>query len=559
MRLRPATYSESLEQFATRLYSTLPGHGGRLGKKTPLLEGHLPGSLKARTAFSNLTPDFQRAVNHLSVGCMQREVPFPTVHDTLKKLYNYGKITSREDLLRTFRNLASDLNMVHVLKSAPGYVLKRFGNNAALFEENGKNLLGLQTLMHYLGLRDEEVQASVANHAAWMKHAREARRLLASPVFILRNDVIRQLLQRSFDRTYGEYYSSLPGNQRVKVWLRRRHLRAGTWLQLPFERRYDEQLAEVRAMDAESKTAVFQRLYLSLHRLSQLGLSRNRLGSLFARFRQLAPLEGETPADFLDAGFEHFVVKGKGIRSGSRFKLDDAKMSGLLSSLIVEIHRFEHKAEQKKEPVLQELVDIKDEMVALQRMLAEYDPRIGLTTLQRPVNLPGQGRAYLIKKSDKDPIHYLTGGNDTGVCDATTEPKALTLKDTARNSAYQVHEIFRVDGRGNEKRIGQIRLYLGSDEKGKPVILCNSIDLEAEERQNLLLYRRAVDYVREYASRVGVRRLLLGRHADMHLHPFENTRHFQDMEKISEKICCCILSKRTRVSCLFRTFSAATG
>jgi hypothetical protein len=173
------------------------------------------------------------------------------------------------------------------------------------------------------------------------------------------------------------------------------------------------------------------------------------------------------------------------------------------------------------------LDQLEKRLVAFQRSFSPHDNAV---SLRPPSRMPTGGEIrIIIKKEDKNPVTFLTGGNDSGVCDSTMDKQGLRRPQLALKYNYQEHGIFRQTGDRAPRRFGQIRTYAAKDAGGRPVLIVNSIDLEAEERQNPHMYQLALDYVAEFAVASNFSRVLVGRHPDMALVPFESDPTFREL------------------------------
>lgn len=472
-----------------------------------------------------------------------RNVPFRVVRESIEKLHRLGRIRGIKDLQQVLDIFSANVNLVHVIHKAPESLPELQASLRDLFVQNSPVMdhLGIKTLLHRAGLL-EQFQVDPDIQQTWLRHARQVRRLLASPDDFFDDEVKRQL-RFSYSGDINDYYSRSSATKYLKRWMALNHLNSTEWLTPSFQKTYDAEVQEQRFLDYDAQHFLHRSFYDAIFKLHNTRTLDNQdLRRFFFRtVTESDPSKSDLPPDFIVQAYNWFQAHEQPGPDGERFRLSHEAMNKVLRYAHQKMQKYIIARERRGGSAPDPYKDFHDRIVALQRTVAGYDHAVSLTTARLSESEVLRRVRYSIEPSDKDPIHFYTGGNDTGVCDSTAGPQRGTLKDTAVNPSMQFHEIFRVDSKGRRSRIGQIRMYLGEINKGSgrrsaPAILVNSIDLEAEERDNLLLYRRAVDYVKEFAQRVGVSEVRLGRHGDQHLMVFENSGKFPDLEPVQEQI-----------------------
>ncbi len=472
-----------------------------------------------------------------------REVAFRVIRECIEKLHRLGRLRHPRDFQYVMDAFSSNVNLIHVIHKAPEDLPELQVPLRDLFSQNSEAMdhLGIKTLLHHVGMPGD-LQRDPHRQRTWLLHARQARRILASPDDFFDPEVKFQL-RLSYGHDIKDYFASSTAARYLERWMTLHNLNESEWLRPTFSKTYDAEAHEQRSMDVEAQYSLHKSFYDSLYRLHATRTIDNPklLKHFFRTVAENDPSKSELPADFIVQAHQWYKTHDWTDPGSDRFKLSRDAMNKVLLYAHQKMQRCIVSREHRVGSVPEVYTEFHDHIVALQRMVAGYDHSVSLTTGRTPESEVVRRVQYNIEPSDKDPIHFYTGGNDTGVCDSTAGPQRGTLKDSALNPSVQFHEIFRVDARGRRNRIGQIRMYMGEISKGAghrlvPAILVNSIDLEAEERDNLLLYRRAVDYVKEFAQRVGVTELRLGRHGDQHLMVFEESGKFPDLRPVQENI-----------------------
>ena len=397
-----------------------------------------------------------------------------------------------------------------------------------------RNVITARTLAWRLGFRSPEDQRWAAQHQKWIQNGHEARRLLASEQFIANKDV-QHSLQQSFRSTYRAYNHGLPFNLKTRERLVELGVDPANWVGERFRRRYLVTQGQLRQVDEPAERGIHQSFYGALVQL---------LNSSFSRKNVLGPLKNLTGLEHSHDVFDEINARNKYFHEepheppSRKHRIDPQKMYQYLSQIIPKIQRHAEKLHNQREPEDLELINALDDLVAIHRVLAPNDPTATLSDETSKDELKkAKTVEYEIVKSSKDPIHFFTGGNESGVCDSTTEPQNFKTVFTAKNYAIQHADIFRRIKQGNDvrkKRIGQIRYYVGIKDE-KPILLINSIDLEAAERSNLNIYRMAIEYSKGFRKVHGFTELWLGRHGDMHLRPFEHLEMFSDLKPAEEQ------------------------
>ncbi len=477
------------------------------------------------------------SVDKLAIQCTEsRTVPYRLVRSAVEKLKRAGHINRFADLRRVFTTFSSNLNLIHVLASAPEHEPELQTPLHELLAPNSHDMevLSVKALMGRVSLSDAFYQHP-ESQGTWLTHARQARRILASPDDFLSPEV-KQQLQLSFRNDFQTYVANSPATKKLRGWMTLHGLNASQWLSSDFHSSFSAKPSEQRELDVEAEHLLHQRFYEMFFKLHHThAVDNSKLRRMFFRaVGQYDASKSDLPSDFIVKANEWFRTHDSISPNDAHFLLPRKAMDDVLLYMTREMRRYIERSEEHSY-VSDKFKDFHDQVVALQRTVAGYDHAISLTTGRNVELAPSRTAQYEIHASDKDPIHFYTGGNDSGVCDSTAGPQRATLKDSAINPSMQFHEIFRVDPQGRRTRIGQIRIYMGEVRKPNrrwaPAMLVNSIDLEAEERDNLLLYRRAVDHVKHFAQRVGVDNVFLGRHGDQHLMVFEKSGNFPDLKE----------------------------
>ncbi len=459
---------------------------------------------------------------------IERDIAPSQLRQALERIAPAG---SSEKSAKTVLNvLRSDPNNIYVFASLPSSV------PLTIHSLQGRQLdfLALTALASKIGI-PETRWSEVETHERWRQNANEARRILASPDF-LKNAEVQKLLRYSFDQTHLDYFSKLPENQKVRDELRGLGVAHSIWLSEGTPQTYDKEVGRIPRLRREAVLQLHQHFYSVVKRAvdeTRFDKDREKILKNFARIiapnlKQLArsgkPFETVADAvQFVNDGFNRVSQRENRIALG-RFEVQEGALNEFLLYLIGHLQRqMRTDVRRSTHPVLAEL---EAEAVNLQRNLAPVDPRISLLPSEKPHSL--HPVRYKIFKPQKDPIHFFTGGNDSGVCDSTTDTRADLRPALLKKYGMQEAEIHRVNRDGTTKRIGQIRMYAAKDAENRPVLLVNSIDLEREERNNLFLYKRAIEYAERFRRQSHFYRLLLGQHADQHIMTYSTHPEFLD-------------------------------
>ncbi len=486
----------------------------------------------------------EKSADKLSRQCTgPRAVAYRTVREAIEKLQRVGHLSRPQHFRDVMDAFSANMNLIHVIHHAPEHLEELQWPLRDLLAQNSDAMdrLSVNTLAYRVGVR-EELRHNPRSLRIWLQHAAQVRRLLASPDDLFDEETKFQL-RLSYAGDIREYFDSSNATRQVRRWLALHHLNADQWLRPTSGKTYDAEVRERKSFDEEAEHVLNKHFYDSLYRLHNTRTLDNR--KLLDHFFRSVTLHDSTkanlPRDFIVRAHQWYQDHDRPHPDDAEFHIPRAAMDDVLSYAVEKMRNHILRTERGNDARIGgPYKDFHDSFVALQRTVSGYDHAVSLTTARAQEGDVVRRVQYSIEPSDKDPIHFYTGGNDTGVCDSTAGPQRSTLKETAMNPSMQFHEIFRIDSRGRRKRIGQIRLYLGEIKKGKtrhvPALLVNSIDLEAEERDNLLLYRRAVDYVKEFAQRVGIDNVRLGRHGDQHLMVFEKSGNFPDLSPVTEHV-----------------------
>lgn len=488
-----------------------------LGSRDSDYERIVAGRIK--TLFPEYAEQEKPKIDSLITMAYSREIPAKLIRSTLEKLRPH--VNSAKAFRTLLTTLAADGNLFHLYHQAPPEAVAR---HPAFYRPEDVDQLAVETLAHDVGIPIEKV-AREGGHPVWLQHANEVRRLLACPAF-LRRPATQALLRHSFNRTHLDHYDSRPSNERVLRELQALGVSRATWLLERFPKQYTDRLGEIKHLNEEASVQAHRTFYGQL-----ASILRGRKNQLIDKNEVAKSLRAHTEIPFRDLhAAMDFVIEGEKAAAGAKrleqlgeHALREEEMNRVLLAIIGKMQRKMQGDERIVETGERER-EIETQLVALQRTVAPFDPTVSLSNLaSAPKISPVK---YEIGKSNKDPIHFLTGGNDSGVCDATTEPKAEFRPLLAHKYGYQEAEIFRRSKRGR-KRIGQMRMYAATDQEGKPILLINSIDLEAEQRKNLSVYRHCLEYAHDLGQAAGFSRVLLGRHADNHLLPYKEHPIFE--------------------------------
>ena len=447
-----------------------------------------------------------------------------------------GRVNSSGDVRTLLNFFASDVNNVHMIKAISGMDSEGVSAEERIFGDMNLQrivrdapVIASQVLAWRLGLRKPEHIAWARDQTKWHTYANEAKRLLASGKF-LDNPDAREGLIASFRYLYRERFREYPENLVASEKMRELGIPVTTWLNERLPVRYTIARGEIERVDELAEAGIHSRFYRTINRLvGNRGFDSSKVvGPLKNLFRLEHSVEVRGKIRDAAEHFNHHTY----FTHDRKYELNLADMNGYLLGLIEKLKRHIEKHNIIDSP----LADIRDELVALQRVIAPHDASVSLDAGPTLGRLEGKSVRYFIQKSSKDPIHFYTAGNDSGVCDATNEPKADKAPLNARNYAVQyadIYRLFREEGAEKRKRIGQIRYYVGIHNE-KPVLLINSIDLESEERSNLRLYRMAIDYSKRFAGVHGFSDLWLGKHGDQHIRPFDHLKMFSDLQPAEE-------------------------
>ncbi len=411
--------------------------------------------------------------------------------------------------------LSSDLNLAHVLIHAPTSVLPPAFHHFK--NEHDRSVLIAKTALHRIGIPQHEWDA-VEHHGQWVDSARELARLVASDAY-LDHPEVKALLSESFRRRHHEAYETHPANVSVKEDLHSMDVHYGIWLREPFVQYYRAGSADVRDLKHQGHYAALSEFYSLVRYARSLNLVRDKdLRKLF-HTRAGRSFESQGIVRFIEEGMNHYRTHPERT-CASDLKLSETEMNRILLNLINRVQRKISRHVQSLGMTTPSLSHLEVKLVALQRVLAPHDTSLSLRESGEPMRGDEPIR-YMIKKESKDPVTFLTAGNDSGVCDSTKDRQGFRRAHLACKYGYQEGGIFKTSPRGL-RRFGQVRMYAARDENGQSTLIVNSIDLEAEERRNLFLYRKALEYARDFAKKCNFKRLLVGIHADMAIGPFDD-------------------------------------
>lgn len=484
-------------------------------------EERFPSNFKAPA----ITPKAS-GMSALASALYDRKIKSRDFRQVLSKAQSF---VTKPSELRTFLGmLAGDVNLVHSLQHTPAAAVPR--SFTEFSDESARAKWISKAVLSRIGVPQSDWHLA-NSHGTWADASRELPRYLASHDY-LDNERIQTLLKDSFYNRHHAY-ANLPQNNRARQDLLESGVHYSVWLSEPFKRLYDSRLDQVKASEGVAREEALKNFF-----------------SLARQFQRVVPDGSHKLASALSAGTgqkfdaasakalvasgESFASRGTPLPPSARFSTE--QLNPVLLGMISKVQtNLLTRSDPRITPAgaLKELNELDSNLVALQRVVAPHDEAL---TLREGSTIRQPEVSYSIAKQKKDPVFFLTGGNDSGVCDSTMDKARFRRADLALKTTYQEAAIFRHFKSRPARRIGQVRMYAGKDSEGRPTLLVNSIDLEAEARLNLGLYRTAVDYVRDYARACNFQRVLIGRHADMALKPFENHDLFSDLKRVEEHV-----------------------
>lgn len=477
----------------------------------------------------------QKLLPSLSIACADRGFNRDDLELVLAKSKRF--IHSDSELRDFTSKLAGDINLAHVIRWAPAGALPE--KYSEFSSPDSRAELVCKTALHELDIPESE-WGTLRQRSAWLGAHRELARMIASPGYIRQPDV-KELLDSSYHDSHYEFYDRQVENARTRFDLNQLGVATSTWIRAPFERAYNAHFQQIKRLKSEadaSAHAEFYRLVDGLLNTRATHLDSQKVNAVFNRAG--ISLDKSTLQTHIKEACEYFKNPADTAEIPEKYLLPQKSMNEILKEFIVFLQRRGERISSRRESASSGFQHNLDQLVALQRVLAPRD----LAVSMRP---EPSGRSelakYIIKKESKNPVTFLTGGNDSGVCDATTERENYRRPYLAVKYNYQEAALFKVPRSkksGFPRRFGQIRMYAATtkDEEGRevPTLLVNSIDLEAEERKNLYLYRTAIDYAKDLAKQCGFKRLYLGKHADMAVGPFEKHHLFSDLKPVEQEI-----------------------
>jgi len=412
------------------------------------------------------------------------------------------------------------LNLAHVLAKADVSALP--STLEQFVDPSARSRLAAQVVLRQINFPRSELHR-LEHNSKWFSAGRELSRLVASGNYLQAKgesgDLIRALLVSSLKgEPYALHTTSEYNSQVVEV-LKQKGVLTEPWLHSSWNVELDRKGHQVEAdKRAASDLASSQFYSLMSSVLSRsFALPPRSLASIFRRHLAI---------DLQPGSLRDFV--------SSRKVIPDIKMNGILWDVIAELQQSREQLESGKDFERAKLVDdVMDGLVSLQRVLAPHDSAVSLS--EPPEQSKESPVRYLFKREDKDAVTFLTGGNDSGVCDSTMDRQGFHRPHLAIKHSYQELGMYKRH-KASLRRFGQTRLYAALDASELPTLIINSIDLESEERKNLNLYRWAIDHSAKIARQCKFRRLLIGRHGDMAISPFENHALFKDLRPVEAHV-----------------------
>ena len=494
---------------AKRLYNDLNTlkHGGVMETTDDLRSG-LDLLIKLGKLFSKMEVDPEMASTYIA-----RLVLLD------KKVGSLKELQRRVDNVATFSELGigKDRDVYPLLEVIPlledAGLLKPPGNSALIFKDLASNPHVIGCMPHISA--DELSQLKPQSFSAQVielgvkeiarivdfpieKMASEQRKQLSKILngleFISENEEIQTLIKHGLENTYRQHYDSLEENKNALKQMQELGINTDVYLHHKEIEKMAFRIESGKVLRMETGE---EHVRSTLHSVVNQ-LFNNQAGEVFKNpakvFAEIAqdpefPRKYKSREERVEAAIEMINSNDKEWLKGAMSILErHLKTAGTKASSIVDSDEMQGQS--------------RIALVHIQRAKALFGMEV------RPLKGETGGIIISLKMCDKNPLTTITLGNDAGCCMGLSEQNKWAWPLYLKDMSIQIGEIF-IKKEGKESRVGPVWLFAGKI-NGESALVIDSIDMTSAYREMDEVYRVVIDYMKDFAEKVGFKRVVMG-------------------------------------------------
>lgn len=312
-------------------------------------------------------------------------------------------------------------------------------------------------------------------------------KLISNLRFIRNNAEIRILIKHGLENTFQQYYDSLEENKKAIQKMKELGINTDVYV---YHRGVEEKVYKVTPNSIERLETGKEQINNKFHDVvmqlfaNPKGKVFNRPGKVFAEAMQIQDFDA---MDF-PVGEDRVELLMANTKSD-----DETWLKGALSVL----EKYLKTSGNEGSAVVDEMKEeAKAALFHIQEILSPIKPKKGGELI------------IVVKMNDKNPLTFLTEGNDSGCCVAFNGVMSWTLPEYASNVTIQAVDI-SVRKEEKDDRIGQGWLIAGKKLR-IPTLIIDSKNVTSAYCDINGIYDAALDYVTDFAEKSAFRSSVMG-------------------------------------------------